>query len=114
MFGIGVVVIAAGIACAASGIVTFRRHRTTVNPTRPASTVVTAGPYRLTRNPMYVGLAVCYVGASLVIDTWWGFVLLPVVLLVVDRFVIAREERYLSAAFGEQYATYRKQVRRWL
>ena len=75
---------------------------------------MTAGPYRLTRNPMYVSLAALYVGVSLFANSWWPLLLLPVVLLAVDRAVIAREERYLAGAFPAEYAAYRARVRRWL
>jgi protein-S-isoprenylcysteine O-methyltransferase Ste14 len=68
----------------------------------------------MTRNPMYVSLAVLYVGLTLIVNSWWPLPLLAVVLVVVDRAVIAREERYLAAAFPVDYATYRARVRRWL
>lgn len=95
-------------------ITAFRRARTTLIPNRPATAFVTAGPYRWTRNPMYVSLVFLYVAAALFLDTWWALVLLPIVVLAIDRLVIAREERYLSAAFPAEYAAYRARVRRWI
>jgi protein-S-isoprenylcysteine O-methyltransferase Ste14 len=92
----------------------FRRHRTTIIPNRPASAVVTDGPYRYTRNPMYVSLVALYLALALLMNTWWPIVLLPVVILVIDRTVIAREERYLSSAFPNEYGPYRARVRRWV
>ncbi|HEX6629907.1 MAG TPA: isoprenylcysteine carboxylmethyltransferase family protein, partial [Gemmatimonadaceae bacterium] len=83
-------------------------------PNRPATRLATGGPYRLTRNPMYVSLAALYLGVALFANSWWPVALLPLVLLVVDRAVIAREERYLAAAFPDEYAAYRARVRRWL
>jgi protein-S-isoprenylcysteine O-methyltransferase Ste14 len=73
--------------------VTFRRHGTAGVPFHPATAMVDSGPYRLTRNPMYVGLAGSYVGCSLLLDSWWAFAMLPVVITIIDRQVIAREER---------------------
>ena len=92
----------------------FRRAHTSIIPNRPASALVTTGPYRWTRNPMYVSLVVLYLGVTMLLDSWWPVILLPVVVLAIDRLVIAREERYLDAAFPGEYATYRARVRRWL
>lgn len=66
------------------------------------------------RNPMYTGSAIVYVGATVLLGTSWPLILLPIVLLVVIRFVIQREERYLADAFGREYAEYCSRVRRWL
>ena len=93
---------------------TFRRARTTLLPHRPAAAIVTTGPYRLSRNPMYVSLAALYLGVTLLLDSWWPALLLPLVLAAVQRTVIAREERYLAAAFPAAYGSYRRRVRRWL
>jgi protein-S-isoprenylcysteine O-methyltransferase Ste14 len=98
----------------ASSIGNFRRSRTSIVPIRPATTLVIAGPYRFTRNPMYVGLAMLTVALGLLMDSWWPIVLLLPVLLVVRVFVIAPEERYLERRFGADYIGYTKRVRRWL
>ena len=95
-------------------IVLFRRFRTSLVPIVPSATLVTRGPYRVTRNPMYVGLAFLYAGIALYFRLSWGLLLLPVVLIVIDRLVIAREEQYLARRFGEAYTHYKLQVRRWL
>ena len=92
----------------------FRRAGTSVIPTRPTTALVTGGVYRFTRNPLYVSMVALYVGIALLIDSWWPIVLLPVVVLVIDRAVIAREERYLASVFPAEYAAYRARVRRWL
>ena len=92
----------------------FRRKRTTIIPNRPASSLVTDGPYRFTRNPMYVSLVALYVGVTMVLNSWWPLLLLPIVVLAVDRMVIAREERYLADAFPSEYDAYRARVRRWI
>lgn len=92
----------------------FRRAHTTLIPNRPATAFVTRGPYAFTRNPMYLSLVALYIAVALWLNSWWAFVLLPVVVLVIDRTVIAREERYLGAAFPSEYSAYRARVRRWL
>jgi protein-S-isoprenylcysteine O-methyltransferase Ste14 len=114
MFRLGFVVVAGGVLFAGWGILTFRRRSTAIIPFHPATTIVMTGPYRLTRNPMYIGMSVQYSGVALLLDTWWAFALLPVVVAIIDRQVIAREERYLSSAFGAEYDSYRSRVRRWI
>jgi protein-S-isoprenylcysteine O-methyltransferase Ste14 len=97
-----------------SALATFRRARTTLIPNHPAAALVTRGPYRITRNPMYVSLVALYLGVTLLMNSWWPLLFLPVVVILIDRMVIAREERYLASAFPIEYAAYRKRVRRWL
>jgi protein-S-isoprenylcysteine O-methyltransferase Ste14 len=92
----------------------FQRHSTPMNPARPAEALVTDGPYRFTRNPMYIGMAGAYAGAAIAAGTLWPLALLPIVLLVVDRAIIPREERHLAKRFGEEYERYRQRVPRWL
>jgi len=75
---------------------------------------VVQGPYRFTRNPMYVGLAALYAGVTLLVNSLWPLLLLPVVLVVIRWRVIAREEAYLERKFGDVYRTYTTRVRRWL
>lgn len=111
---LGGVIATAGALLCASAAAAFRNRGTTVLPHRPVSAFVTSGPFRVTRNPMYVGLAGVYAGVALLVGTWWPLALLPLVLLAVDRLVIAREEPYLARAFGAEYAAYRRRVRRWL
>lgn len=102
------------LALMASAVAAFVAARTAILPIRPATAIVTTGPYRLTRNPMYLGLASLHVGAALLANSWWPLIVLPFVLLVIDRAVIAREERYLRVAFPVEYAAYCARVRRWL
>lgn len=108
------VCIAIGFALVTGAFVAFRRAQTAIIPNRPAAALVTSGPYRFTRNPMYVSLVLLYLAAALWINSWWPVFLLPVVVLVIQRTVIAREERYLAGAFAAEYAAYRRRVRRWL
>jgi protein-S-isoprenylcysteine O-methyltransferase Ste14 len=85
-----------------------------VDPREATTAVVESGPFRYTRNPAYVAFTVAYLGISLLAGSRWPLLLLPVVLVVVDRGVIHREERYLDARFGSDYSGYRRRVRRWL
>jgi protein-S-isoprenylcysteine O-methyltransferase Ste14 len=101
-----------GLFLAAFGA--FRRAHTTLVPNRPATAFVTDGPYRFTRNPMYVSLVALYLAGTVFIDSWWPVLLLPALVFMIDRAVIAREERYLSAAFPAECDAYRARVRRWL
>jgi protein-S-isoprenylcysteine O-methyltransferase Ste14 len=95
-------------------MVSFQRRGTPFNPARPAKQLVTDGPYRFTRNPMYLGMACAYAGGALAAGTLWPLAFLPLVLLVVDRAIVPREEAHLSASFGDEYERYRARVRRWL
>jgi protein-S-isoprenylcysteine O-methyltransferase Ste14 len=104
----------AGLALAVSSIGNFRRSRTSIVPIRPATALVIAGPYRFTRNPMYVSLAAMTIAAGLLVNSWWVMLLLVVVLLIVRVFVIGPEERYLRRRFGADYVAYMHHVRRWL
>ena len=111
---LGILLVLVGAATTLSAVGFFRRARTSLVPIRPSTTLVSTGPYRFTRNPMYLGLAVVYVGIACWLGTLWPLLLLPVVLVLVGSLVIAREERYLEAKFGEEYRAYRARVRRWL
>lgn len=109
-----VVFVLIGAAILAWAIGLFKRAGTATFPTRPTSQIVESGPYQLTRNPMYVGFAFIYLGIGMKIAGGWAILLLPVVLATVDLCVIRREERYLTAKFGQQYLDYKGRVRRWL
>lgn len=110
----GVALIVGGLGLAFWGMLTFQRAKTAIYPNRDASRLVRAGPYRLTRNPMYSGMTMGYLGGSLLLTAGWPFLTLPLSLLAIRRFVIDREERYLTSAFGDEYRAYQRQVRRWL
>lgn len=110
---VGAFSLVGGLAIAFSGIVTFHTADTAIFPNRDASRLVTSGPYKFTRNPMYSGMAIAYLGISLMYSVGWAVLLLPLVLLALYRMVIAREERYLADAFGDQYREYQRNVGRW-
>jgi protein-S-isoprenylcysteine O-methyltransferase Ste14 len=102
------------LALTATSIGNFRRSRTSIVPVRPATALVISGPYRFTRNPMYVGMAALTVALALFMNSWWPIAFLVPVLATVQVAVIAREERYLERRFGADYIAYMRRVRRWL
>ena len=87
---------------------------TNVNPTLPTTAIVENGPFRLTRNPLYLGLTFIYVGLSFFLNTWWSLFLLIPVWLVMHFLVVRREEAYLERKFGQSYLAYCQRVRRYL
>jgi protein-S-isoprenylcysteine O-methyltransferase Ste14 len=93
---------------------TFRRANTSLDPRKPVSRFVTWGPYRYSRNPGYTSLTLIYVGISALVSALWPLLLLPGVLITMQRGVIEREERYLERRFGREYHEYKQRVRRWL
>ena len=105
-----------GATFSAAGVTAFRRAKTTLNPMRPAtaSSLVTRGIYRITRNPMYVGLLFVLVGWAAFLCAPWALAGPALFVAYITRFQIAPEERALMSAFGEVYASYKARVRRWL
>ncbi len=112
--GVALALIIGGLLLDGMAAGLFRRRGTAVEPWKPSTVLINEGPYRFSRNPIYVGFAVTYVGLAIAMDSWVALLLLFPCLLVVDRFVIQREERYLAARFGADYEAYRQKVRRWL
>jgi len=87
---------------------------TNVNPALPTIAIVASGPFRFSRNPLYLALTLLYFGLTLAFNTWWGIVVLIPLLIIMHRGVVLREERYLDQKFGETYRQYRSKVRRYL
>jgi protein-S-isoprenylcysteine O-methyltransferase Ste14 len=113
-WSVGGVLIIAGLALARSFLTALRRARTPVDPYKATTAIVTTGPYSLSRNPGYLAMALGYIGISVLTGALWAFVTLVPTLILVDRGVIAREERYLERKFGEEYLRYKARTRRWL
>ncbi len=111
---IGVVVIVVAVVLQASAVMTFRRLGTPINPTKPSTTLALAGPYRFTRNPMYLGLALLLAGLALVGNALWPLLAVIPCVWIIHTQVIAREEAYLERKFGDDYRTFKSRVRRWL
>jgi protein-S-isoprenylcysteine O-methyltransferase Ste14 len=111
---IGGPLIVLAVLIMALAIRALHRAGTSVDPYKATTALVTDGPFRYTRNPLYLSLTLIYLGATALVNTIWPVVLLPAVLLVMQRGVIAREERYLERKFGKAYLRYKARVRRWL
>ncbi len=92
----------------------FFQTKNTLILIKPATSLQTNGIYGITRNPMYVGLAIVYVGLSCLTGNWWNFILFPLLVLIVQEYIIKSEERYLEREFGQKYADYKSKVSRWL
>ncbi|HUG28624.1 MAG TPA: isoprenylcysteine carboxylmethyltransferase family protein [Gemmatimonadales bacterium] len=103
-----------GFSVAVFAVVAFHRAGTRPEPWKPTTALVTSGPYRFTRNPMYLGFTLLYLALALWFGGYWTLLLLPPVLAVMIHGVIRREEAYLSGLFGAEYDDYRQRVRRWL
>jgi protein-S-isoprenylcysteine O-methyltransferase Ste14 len=106
--------VAAGIGITFWAAVEIWRHRSTVNPYRAASALVTTGPFQYSRNPIYVADWLVYAGVALWLQSWWAAILAPLAWFAIRFLVIAFEERHLEAKFGDDYRNYRSRVRRWL
>ena len=113
---IAIVLALVGFGVATSGFIAFRRHETTVNPTKPeeASSMVAVGAYRYTRNPMYLGLVIGLTAWAVYLSNAAALLSVVVFALYMTQFQIKPEERALQAKFGSNYDTYKAAVRRWL
>ena len=111
---LGAIVFLLALALFAWAIVTVTRAGSNVPTTRPTTAIVESGPYRFTRNPIYVGMCVGLVGLAIAFDELWLLIVLVPFALVIRYGVIAREEAYLERKFGDVYRGYRSRVRRWL
>src|SRR4029450_10780479 len=112
--GIGVVCVLVSLPLAIAPFRALSRAHTPVDPMKPTTALVTAGPFRYSRNPIYVALTLLYLGVAFLVNTLWILLLVVPVLVVIRYGVIAREEAYLARKFGDAYRQYTAQVRRWL
>jgi protein-S-isoprenylcysteine O-methyltransferase Ste14 len=110
----GVVLCCTAVAVGIWGSITMHRAGTNVRPDRPATVLVTGGPFRFSRNPLYLSLIALYLGITLLFDALWPLILLIPVLAFVHWKIVLREERYLELKFGDAYRDYKTRVRRWL
>jgi protein-S-isoprenylcysteine O-methyltransferase Ste14 len=111
---LGLAVLLLGVAVVIAGRRALQAAGTNVNPSLPTTAIVTSGPFRFSRNPLYAGITLLYLGLTLAFDTWWGVVLLVPILIIMHRGVVLREERYLQQKFGKAYRQYCSRVRRYL
>ena len=110
----GLLLVVLGTAIIVPGIRALHAAGTNLDPLLPTTAIVTRGPFRFSRNPLYVGLALAYFGLTLLFNTWWGVFLLGPILGTMHYGVVLREERYLEKTFGETYRQYRSRVRRYV
>jgi protein-S-isoprenylcysteine O-methyltransferase Ste14 len=110
---LGGLLIGAGAVTITSAVRTMRDAGTNISPEQPTTSLVTKGPYQFTRNPLYLSFTLIYTGISVLTGTFWSILLLPVVMFIINRGVIDREERYLERKFGSQYRDYKEHVPRW-
>ena len=111
---LGALVFVLALALAAWAVVTMTRAGSNVPTNRPTTAIVESGPYRFTRNPIYMGMFGGQIGLAIAFDTLWLLAMLVPFVLVIRYGVVAREEAYLERKFGDVYRGYRLRVRRWL
>ena len=111
---IGALFFLAGIALNVGGFITQKRAGTDPIPFNPSTRIVSHGLYRFTRNPMYIGFALWTLALTILVDSVWTLLAIPIGLVLIDRIVITREESYLERKFGEEYLNYKRRVRRWI
>ncbi|HAV78728.1 MAG TPA: hypothetical protein DCX53_15370 [Anaerolineae bacterium] len=111
---LGYGIVLSGLGIAFSAMVYFAVKKTTVDPHGSVSTIITEGPYRFSRNPIYLGLLSVLVGTPLVLGSMWGGVMGIVFIITMNHLVIKHEEVYLEKKFGDVYTSYKSRVRRWI
>ena len=112
--GLGLALVAAAIALFVSSVAKFRAAGTPVPAREPTTAIVRTGPFRFSRNPIYLAFSVFQLGVAIAADSAWLLVTLAAAMALMQWVVIPREERYLEGKFGAQYSDYRRSVRRWL
>lgn len=111
---VGWLLVGVGVLLFLSTLITFWRHHTTVNPYKAARELCTSGPFRFTRNPIYLGDWLILAGVSLLLWTWWPLLFAPLIWALLRYGVIRHEEAHLEGKFGEAYRQYKARVRRWI
>jgi len=111
---LGTLLAIVGLAIGSPAFLGMLRAHTNIDPSRPATALVTSGTFRISRNPLYLSMVLLYVGAALSYRLTAALVVLPIALVLLHFGVIRREERYLEGKFGDQYRDYRSHVRRWI
>jgi protein-S-isoprenylcysteine O-methyltransferase Ste14 len=112
--GLGWSLLGGGVTLNAWVLKTIRKADVPIRTDKPVPRLTTEGPFRYSRNPSYLALALIYAGIASLRNSLWAMLLLPPVVMVMQREVIGREERYLERAFGEEYLAYKAQVRNWV
>lgn len=110
----GMVFVAAGLSFLLPAFIKFFKTKNTLITIKPANSLQTTGIYTISRNPMYMGQLSIYTGLGFLIGNIWTLLFIPLVILIVTKFIINKEEQYLDRTFGAEFNAYRKKVRRWL
>ena len=110
----GVIIMVTNLVFGLPALRGMLQAKTSPNPNRPTTTLLLSGPYRLSRNPMYVGLTLLYVGLMTLLRLPWGLLFTPIVIWLISLWVIRPEEEYLAHKFGDSYLEYKKIVHRWI
>jgi len=92
----------------------IKKVKSNIQPFKPTTALAVSGPYRFSRNPMYLGMILIYIGMGVYMNTLWAFIMLLLVLWAIQYGVVMREERYLERKFGEEYMKYKRKIKRWL
>lgn len=111
---LGMLFVVMGILVLLPALIKFLKTKNTLITIKPANSLQTSGIYNITRNPMYLGLLSVYIGVAFFKGNWWTLLFVPLVILIINYFVIFNEEKYLTRAFGSLYIDYRNKVRRWI
>ena len=112
--GLGWPLLGSGLALNGWFLKTMRDAEAPIRTDKPVPRLTTEGPFRYSRNPSYLALAMIYAGIAFLLNSLWAILFLPLVVVVMQHEVIGREERYLERTFGEEYLTYKGKVRRWV
>jgi protein-S-isoprenylcysteine O-methyltransferase Ste14 len=112
--GLGWPMLGGGVLLGGWFEIAMRQADTPASPYKPVEHIATEGPFRYSRNPGYLAMTMIYMGIATLANALWAVLLLPAALLVIQRGVIEREERYLERKFGEEYLSYKARVRRWI
>ncbi len=110
---IGAFLLIVSFALLRNAVKALTKHKTTVNPNGATTIIVKEGIYKHTRNPMYIAFTLIYISVLIMTNSWYGLLLLIPLLIVVQKGIIEREEKYLIQKFGEEYLSYKKKVNRW-
>lgn len=110
----GIIITLLGITSLILAANLFRKNKNPVNPSGSTQLIICTGIYKYTRNPMYLGLTIIFIGISTITNSWFSFVLLFPLLMVCQKGIIEREEKYLTRKFGNEYLDYQSKVRRWI
>lgn len=110
----GYILVFVGLGFAFSAVSQFGKMHTTLDPHGSVSAIVTSGPYRFSRNPIYLGFVFTLIGLPLALGNYWGVLLSPLLMILMAQLVIKHEEAYLEEKFKDVYTSYKSRVRRWL